>query len=264
MYKQLLPMATNPSPLCLLWNDIGYLSLANQQYVEAAQALEQSVAICPEHPLPPNRPDMRPALAESIYQTIHHYLQTTEQTEQLTDLEQAWSQGWLTAEDVMSALMMDDLLQRYEQGDVVVDNAAAPEPVQAWEFTLPDEPRQDVLFMHPPAQIQYNLTLPPQPVTLRFRVAMLPDSWSWGGDGATFVVTIQPATGNAVELYRHHVSNQPVDQQWHLANVSLADYAGQTVQLTFHTETGPAGDNVGDWAGWETPRLLWLVEPTQP
>ena len=43
------------------------------------------------------------------------------------------------------------------------------------------------------------------------------------------------------------------------AEVSLAAYAGQRVRLTLRTESGPAGDVTGDWAGWERPRLIWQI-----
>jgi hypothetical protein len=31
----------------------------------------------------------------------------------------------------------------------------------------------------------------------------------------------------------------------------------QNIVLVLTTESGPAGDGTGDWAGWESPRLLW-------
>jgi hypothetical protein len=44
-----------------------------------------------------------------------------------------------------------------------------------------------------------------------------------------------------------------------VGTVSLADYAGQAVNLTLTTEVGPAGNGTGDWAGWGNPRLIWEV-----
>jgi hypothetical protein len=76
----------------------------------------------------------------------------------------------------------------------------------------------------------------------------------------TFVLRLETAEGQTAELLRQHIGNTPADQTWHEVSVSLADYAGQQVTLILTTEEGPAGDGTGDWAGWETPRLLYLVD----
>lgn len=115
----------------------------------------------------------------------------------------------------------------------------------------------DVLFVHSPAAVTYTLTLPDAPTTLHFRMAMAPESWVWGGDGSTFVVRVQPSDRLPVELFRQHIDNTPQNQGWHEAAVSLAPYAGKSITLTLTTEFGPAGNSVGDWAGWETPRIMW-------
>lgn len=262
LYEQILPLSSSPVPRCLLWKDLTGLYLAHGQLVEAAAALQQSQTLCADYPIHAGI-DWRPQFAERIYQDVHQTLRNAGPTEAAAQLAERWAQGWLTEPDVVQALTWDNLLERYQNGEMVVDDAAAPKPVAVVPFTLPGQPTSDALFIHPPARIQYHVTLPAQPVALRFRTAMFPDSWAWGGDGATFVVTVQPESGAAIEIYRHHVSNTLADQKWHLATLSLAEYAGQTITLTFHTESGPNGDTTGDWAGWETPRLIWEVSDGQ-
>ena len=50
------------------------------------------------------------------------------------------------------------------------------------------------------------------------------------------------------------------DRAWHDVEVPLRQYAGQTITLTLETDPGPKGDTTGDWAGWESPRVVYAVE----
>jgi hypothetical protein len=90
---------------------------------------------------------------------------------------------------------------------------------------------------------------------------MAPESWAWGGDGATFVVLVQPVYGDENELLRHNIDSEAQKHGWHEVVIPLADYAGQDVILTLATEAGPAGDTTADWAGWEKPRILRIPLP---
>jgi hypothetical protein len=113
-----------------------------------------------------------------------------------------------------------------------------------------------VVFTHPPAAVSFTVALPDAPTTLQFRVANDPQSWAWGGDGVTFVVTAQPAGATARELFRQHVANDDAGRGWHAVALPLDEFAGQTVTFTLATEAGPAGDGTGDWAGWDSPRVV--------
>ena len=152
---------------------------------------------------------------------------------------------------------MADVLALFAAGELHIDAGGAPEPVEARRFEMPaDGDAGDVLFTHPPAAVSFTVTLPDAPTALQFRVANDPQSWAWGGDGVTFVVTAQPAGGAARELYRQHVGNDDADRRWHAVTVPLDEFAGQTVTFTLATEAGPAGDGTGDWAGWDAPRIV--------
>jgi hypothetical protein len=39
----------------------------------------------------------------------------------------------------------------------------------------------------------------------------------------------------------------------------MEQYAGQTITLTLVTDPGPAGDTTGDWAGWDSPRIVYAL-----
>ena len=86
---------------------------------------------------------------------------------------------------------------------------------------------------------------------------MAPESWNWGGDGGTFVITVDSEKQSPTTLLRQHISNNTADQHWHDIAISLAPYSGETITITLATESGPDDDFTGDWAGWESPRIIW-------
>jgi hypothetical protein len=159
--------------------------------------------------------------------------------------------------EVLTAVNLGEILNN---GAVVIKDEDVPEPVRFNRFTMPHNGDWGLaLLIHPPASVIYTLKLPEEPVAFHTRLALAPESWPWGGDGATFVLRIQKVGEESVELFRRHIGNSVTDHDWHEVEVSLADYAGQEVTLTLATETGPVGDGTGDWAGWETPRLIWII-----
>ncbi len=91
-----------------------------------------------------------------------------------------------------------DVLALLAAGELTIDAGGAPEPVEARRFEMPtDGDWGEVLFTHPPAAVSFTVALPDEPAALQFRIANDPQSWAWGGDGVTFVVTAQPAGGAA-------------------------------------------------------------------
>jgi hypothetical protein len=169
---------------------------------------------------------------------------------QVHRLKPYWSR--LNDPDLLAAVTAIDLVERFEQAEVVQQSDP---PISVTTFTVPPEPAYDTLLMQPEAGLSYRLDLPPAPVCLRFDIAMFPDSWTWGGDGATFIVDVE-AEGGEVRLFESYLSNDPTDRRWHANLVDLSSYGGQSVTLTLRTAPGPAGDYTGDWAGWGLPRIV--------
>jgi len=128
-------------------------------------------------------------------------------------------------------------------------------PIQIMDFSMPGEPAYPAILMHPDAALEYTVHLEEAPVCLRVDIGMLPDSWGWGGDGATFRVEITTGSRSS-EVFRATVSNAPEDQHWHPYLIDLREYSGHTVTITFMTTPGPSGDYTGDWAGWGLPRIV--------
>ncbi len=131
------------------------------------------------------------------------------------------------------------------------------EHVKVTSFTMPatgDE--RQVLFMHPDARVSYQLKAPSEPAVLRFSLAMSPESWDWGGDGATFEIYLDKGSEEEL-LFSRYISNDAEDRRWHDEEIDLSPYAGQEVELVFVTGPGPGVDFTGDEAGWATPRVMW-------
>jgi len=166
----------------------------------------------------------------------------------------------------LAAVTVVDVLSLLAAGELAIDAGDAPEPVEARRFEMPtDGDWGEVLFTHPPAAVTFTVTLPLEPTALQFRIANDPQSWEWGGDGVTFVVEVRPVSSairenRVTELFRQHIGHDPAGRGWHAVSLPLDAYAGQSVALTLRTEVGPAGDGTGDWAGWESPRMVRLTE----
>ena len=61
------------------------------------------------------------------------------------------------------------------------------------------------------------------------------------------------ANGLAIDI---NPKQNPADRRWFSQIIDLSDYAGQTLTITFETDSGQMGDNRYDWAGWGSPRLI--------
>ena len=255
LFTGLQPVTIAPSPRCMLKQGVAALHFADGDNEPAAATLNDAQALCPT---PPTDPQLWQTLESDIqYALLDDYLQAGEQAK-AQQIAQAILQTDSKDSAALAALTVKNLLTAFEAGEAIVTENGAPEPMRKLTFTMPQNGDWgEVLLVHPPAAVSYSLTLPQEPTALSFRFALAPESWAWGGDGSTFVVQIQPEGAATTELFRQHIDNSPENQRWHEATVPLVEYAGQTVTLTLTTEAGAAGDSTGDWAGWETPRLIW-------
>jgi hypothetical protein len=129
-------------------------------------------------------------------------------------------------------------------------------PVELIRFRVLNEPAYDTIRIAPPGSVTFTLELPPAPACLRFDTIMYPDSWTWGGDGASFVIRVAGLDGIESVLLDETISNAPEDQYWHTHLLDLSNFGGQIIKLTFETGPGPNGDFTGDWAGWGMPRIV--------
>ncbi|MGH2544043.1 MAG: hypothetical protein ACRDIB_14675, partial [Ardenticatenaceae bacterium] len=124
-------------------------------------------------------------------------------------------------------------------------------------FTLPfagltGPPAEDTptLFLHPPATLRKELTIPPEQSALTFWLGLDSHAADWNSDGATFHVWIEPAGAPAEIVYEHALDRTLARQGWVAGWADLSPWAGQTVILVLGTGPGPAGDTTSDWYGW--------------
>jgi mannosyltransferase len=261
MYRQMIPMAVDPSPRCMLRHDLAAMYVVARDWAAAEEMAAGAVAACPGGEIPMVN---RYLLLSQIYQGQLEEAPQRGQAAELASMEDKARRAAaqllrLGVRDpaALRLLTMTDLIEAFVSGEARVSDAGAPEPVQVQRYVMPqDGDWSDVLFVHPGASISFRTVLPQEPAGLYFRAAMNPESWDWGGDGATFVVRVETDAGEARELYRKHVSNDAGDRRWHDELISLTEYSGQAVTLSFTTEPGPAGDYTGDWAGWGMPLII--------
>lgn len=265
MYQQMIPMAVAPSPQCLLQQDLAAMYVAEKDYASAEEMADAANNACPGEEIPKVN---RYLLLSQIYQGLLQQYQQEGRTDQLPAAEDKARTAatellrlGFRDPDALRLLTVEDLIQAFVSGEAQAPDAAAPEPVQVRRYTMPQNGDwSDVLFVHAGASVSFPVVLPGEPVELYFRGAMDPDSWDWGGDGATFVIRIETASGESRELYRKYISNDISNRRWHDELIPLAEFAGQSVTLTFTTEPGPSGDYTGDWAGWGMPLIVLSPE----
>jgi Dolichyl-phosphate-mannose-protein mannosyltransferase len=129
--------------------------------------------------------------------------------------------------------------------------SAPNQPIHVKDFKLHDEAAYPTLLMPVEGKAVFNLTLPDQTACFRADLAMDPQSWGWGGDGATFNLAI-----NGQAVFEQYVGNTPDKQFWQPVIVDLSQWAGQAVRLALSTGPGPKNDFTGDLAGWGLPRIV--------
>ncbi|MEM9774132.1 MAG: hypothetical protein AAF902_06100 [Chloroflexota bacterium] len=160
----------------------------------------------------------------------------------------------------LEALTYFDVLGAFQNSseEVTVQNFSEPNPVDVRTFTMPQNGDWgDVIFLHPPNQLTIALDLPDRPTSFVSRLAMAPESWDWGGDGAVFIVEASADGGLPEVIFEQQIDNQSDNRRWHDVSVSLDQFSGRSITLTLRTEIGPNQNDVGDWAGWDAPRIIF-------
>jgi hypothetical protein len=118
------------------------------------------------------------------------------------------------------------------------------------------------LFMHAPAEVGVDVTLPPGGGTL-FQSALTIDPAGWNapeGDGVRFVVAVRPEGGDETTAFEAIVQPRGRGEQrrWLDVAVDLSPWAGRRVRLTLRTD--PRQDTSYDWSGWAEPVVV-RVDP---
>jgi tetratricopeptide (TPR) repeat protein len=148
-----------------------------------------------------------------------------------------------------------DLLEHLDQASLLPPGNRAF--IRRSAFVIDGTPK-GVIFQHAPSSVTYRLTVP-ENANLSFALALAPEVWSFGkGDGTQFDVKLQDAEGTSYRLFSEYIDPKNIldHRCWHLREIDLSMWAGQTVDLTFITHPGPNDDSRYDWAGWAEPRII--------
>ncbi len=116
--------------------------------------------------------------------------------------------------------------------------------------------RRDVLFIHPPSDVGYSLTLP-QNAVLHTALALRPATWTpERGDGVRFEIRVEDGGERHTVLSRYlDPKHNPAERRWEPVRVDLSAFAGRAIVLIFATTGGPAGNIDFDWAGFSNPTI---------
>lgn len=158
-----------------------------------------------------------------------------------------WSRDAQAA--VLAAVTEIDLLDALPAAE---QRPAPNEAIEIADFAMPGEGAHSALLLHAEGRVTYALRLPDEgPLCFRADLALDPQSWGWGGDGATFRVEI-----DGEPVFEQYVGNAEADRRWHPALVDLTEFAGREVALSLWTGPGPQIDFTGDRAIWGLPRVV--------
>ena len=134
-----------------------------------------------------------------------------------------------------------------------------------------------MIFEHPPSSIEYREVLIDKR-KLRFYIGTPEFQWDKPGDGVEFIIEIRSQNTEDGEGTIEHESerekdeksiheklkieekvifskyidpkNNPEHRKWHLCEVDMSRYLGESVDIIFITEPGFLNDHNWDWAGW--------------
>jgi hypothetical protein len=112
-----------------------------------------------------------------------------------------------------------------------------------------------------PSRLVYTVTVP-ENGELRVSLGIQESGWAVEGDGVLFRVLV--GAGGPPEEILNLVVNpfgNPSDRAWHDLSLDLSEYAGESVDLFFNTNSSPpmrppVDNRNGDAAVWGAPRLV--------
>jgi hypothetical protein len=131
------------------------------------------------------------------------------------------------------------------------------EAFSVYDASLAGESKRAV-YARAPSRITWKLTVPAA-AELRLWLGLRSEAWAIAGDGVVFRVGVSDRHGYR-ELLTQMVNpyHAPADRRWIPAALDLSPFAGQTVDLIFNTDRGPAqnGTQLGDLALWGEPHVV--------
>ena len=137
----------------------------------------------------------------------------------------------------------------------------SPESFSIVDATLGGQPMKAILVKEP-SRLVYSLTVP-ENARLKVNLGILEEGWTVPGDGVLFRVLLAPSNLAPEEILNMPIDpyGNPRDRKWHEVDLDLSEYAGETVELFFNTNSSlparpPKDDRNGDLAVWGSPRVV--------
>jgi hypothetical protein len=106
----------------------------------------------------------------------------------------------------------------------------------------------------------------PEHARLKVDLGILEAGWTVPGDGVLFRVLLAPSNLPPEEILNQSINpyGNKDDRRWHEVDLDLSEYAGETVELFFNTNSSlpvargqaPRDDHNGDLAVWGAPRVV--------
>ena len=139
----------------------------------------------------------------------------------------------------------------------------SPEAFAVVEASLNGVSRPAILVKEP-SRLVYSVRVPHRG-TLLVSLGIAESAWTIEGDGVLFRILVAgPDDRDQKEVVHRVVAPfaTPADRGWQDIEISLAPYAGQTIDVFFNTNSSLPGadDRRGDEALWGAPRI---VEPNR-
>ena len=263
LYDQLIPLAKEPNPRCLLHQDLAALYAVDEDFWSAYQEWQNMIALCPV-PVDSGLNVIRSQVLQAIVDGLVVELEQTPDEAKAYEIANFVLAYDSKHEGALDLITFVNLKELFETDQALVVQDQAPKLPEIRTFMMPQSgDSREVIFAHPTTAVSFPLQLPAVPVALHTALGLDPQSWGWGGDGVTFVVSIETPNEEPTELFRQHLDNDEIGHNWQDITVALDDYLDQDVLITLSTEPGAADDSTGDWAGWASPRILWEM-PNPP
>jgi len=123
------------------------------------------------------------------------------------------------------------------------------------------------ILVRDPSRLVYSVRVPDR-ATLLVSLGIAESAWTTEGDGVLFRILVAGPDRDQQEVVHRVVSpfTTPADRGWQDVEVSLAPYAGRTIDVFFNTNASLPGqdDRRGDEALWGAPRVVAPETPPRP
>ena len=161
----------------------------------------------------------------------------------------------VSSQPLRQEIVAYDFLNHVEDATIKIPGEPPGKPNSDYwgVFRIGEEDRY-ALLTHPPAEVDFEVTLPELP-RIRFAVGR---RWPPCETEGSFQLWIQAAEGERERLYERVTKAQnPIDYvAWFDEEVDLSAYSGQRVRFTFQSEWEGGGGC--DWFFWGHPQIIAL------